>query len=280
MKHHNHSHKKPNNVFTAFILNLSFSLAEIIGGLFTNSVAIISDAVHDLGDSLSLALSLYIEKRAEKKASAKYTYGYKRLRVIGALINIIILSAGVIYVVIKAVKTLGSPHKVISEGMFILAIFGILINGFAVLKMKGVKKILDKTIMLHLLEDLFGWLSVFIVSIVIYFTGFYLLDPILSLIISAIIIKNIITGAKEIINIIMQAVPDQKKYGEIKAKIDGIKGVIKTCDLHIWTLDGEENIVTAKLQIDDCSDKDAVLRQAKSILSEENITESTIEIYC
>jgi cobalt-zinc-cadmium efflux system protein len=278
---HNHSHNDINgasNVAIAFLLNFGFSIVEIIGGLIFGSVAILSDAVHDLGDSLALGLSYIFEKIGKRSSNNKYTYGYKRLSVIGAIINIVVLSVGTIFVFKEAVESFINPSPVIAEGMFIMAIFGILINGFSVIRMRGTKNILDRTVMMHLLEDLLGWVAVFIVSIVIYFTKLYILDSILTFIICVIIGRNIVANIVNVINIIMQAVPDSELYDEIKEHIMEIDGVESINAFNMWTLDGEEHIVTTSITTNKDIGTNKILVNIKEMLKEEGIHNSTIEL--
>lgn len=276
MHKHSHDHKNTSsNIAVAFLLNFTFAIIELIGGIFINSVAILSDAAHDFGDSLTLGMSWIFEKKSKMKPNDRYTYGYKRLAIIGAIINIMILSVATGFVIYKAITNIISPHIVLSEGMFVLSIFGMLANGLAVLRMKGSKKLLDKTVMFHLLEDLLGWIAVFFVSIILYFTKFYILDSILSLMISAILIKIIIENIKESYCIIMQASPSNEYTKKIKEKLLAIDGVNEILALHIWTLDGDENVLTAKIVVEE--NKNPII-QIKELLDSEKIKENTIEI--
>lgn len=271
---HNHIHNGTNkNILIACILNFSFSIFELIGGLLTGSSAILSDALHDFGDSISLFLSLVLQFFAKKTPTKKYTYGFSRLSVIGAIINIIVLSIGTVFIIINAIDKLINPSSVVASGMFFMSIFGIFVNLFSVIRMNGSLNILDKSVALHLLEDLIGWIAVFIVSIVIYFTDFYFLDPILSLVISAILIKNIYTNSKEIINIVMQAVPNQDIYKQTEKIILDIKNISVINKLNIWSLDGENHIASMSVNI--CGEIDILY--LKNQLSELGISETTIE---
>lgn len=280
---HNHSHSHSHsegvsNITMAFLLNFGFSILELFGGIFTGSTAILSDAVHDFGDSLALALSFIFEKVGKKESNEKYTYGYKRLSLIGALINIIVLSVGTMFVFSEAIQALANPTAVKAKGMLFLAIVGIVINGASVFRMKGSKKILDKTVMLHLMEDLLGWIAVLVVSIVIYFTNWYILDPILSIGISFIIGRNIYFNLKNAIMIIMQRVPDEDLYEEIKEHLNEIDEVEKIEKINMWTMDGEMHVVTASIKVLENTNKINVLNKIKEMLKNEGIKESTIEI--
>lgn len=279
---HNHSHEagsSTKNIFIAFTLNISFAIFEIIGGLITGSTAILSDAVHDFGDSLALGLSLIFQKFSDKAPTAKYSYGFKRLPVIGAIINIVVLSLGTIFVFTEAMERFANPQTVMAEGMFFMSIVGIVINGISVLRMKGSQKILDKTVLMHLCEDLLGWVAVFAVSIVMYFTNWYILDPILSLIICAIILKNIITNVKITADIILGATLDMETREHIRKHITELsQDILAIGNMNLWSLDGEENVLSIQVLTKPQSDTEAIRRGIKSIIEEEGIHFSTVEI--
>lgn len=275
---HHHHEEGVSNITLAFLLNFGFALIEIIGGILTGSTAILSDAVHDFGDSLALAFSFAVEKLGHKPANNRYTYGFKRMSLLGALMNIIILSVGTVFVIKEAIGALADPQPVKAGGMLALAVVGILVNGVSVLRMKGSKKILDKTVMMHLMEDLLGWIAVLVVSVVIFFTDWYWLDPILSLVICLVIGRNIYTNLVIAIKIMMQAVPDQGLYETIKAAMNAIEGVACIEELHMWTLDGEDHVVTATLTVDEGMAQDKARHQVKELLQEKGIKHSTIEV--
>lgn len=283
--HHNHSHHHHSasfkNIRVAFLLNFIFSIIEIVGGLLTNSSAILSDAIHDLGDSLSLALAMIFEKKSNKEPNNKFPYGYKRLSVVSALINIIVLSIGTIFVFKESIERILNPQPVLAEGMLLLATFGVIINGLSVLKMKNGIKISEKAVMLHLLEDLFGWLAVLVVSIVVAFTDFYILDPILSLIICFIMFKNIYYNTKTIYSIIMQGTPENIDIEDIKKHLMQELPIKEISSLKIWSLDGENHVGTISIIIDDTikhSKVDTIKKSIRNYLKEYNISDLTIEI--
>ncbi|MDU6984458.1 MAG: cation diffusion facilitator family transporter [Terrisporobacter othiniensis] len=282
---HNHSHSHNynhcegvSNVTLVFLLNFGFSILELVGGLITGSKAILSDAVHDFGDSIALALSFVFEKVGKRGANEKYTYGYKRISLIGAFINIIVLSVCTIFVFSEALQSLVNSMPVKAEGMLLLSFIGIAINGASVFRMKGSKKILDKTVIMHLMEDLLGWIAVLVVSIVIYFTNWYILDPILSLGICIIIGRNIYFNLKTAILIIMQRVPDEDLYEEIKEHLMEINEIEKVEKLNMWTMDGEIHVLTASIKTLENANKNEVLNKVKEMLNDEGINESTIEV--
>jgi cobalt-zinc-cadmium efflux system protein len=166
------------NIKVAFFLNLGFTIIEIIGGLWTNSIAIISDALHDLGDSFSLGLSWFLERYSRKKKDEKYSYGYRRYSLFAALINSLILIAGSIFILYKAIPRLINPEELNAKGMLIFAVTGIIINGIAVLQVRRGKSLNERIVSLHLFEDVLGWAAVFVISIVIIFKSIPILDPI------------------------------------------------------------------------------------------------------
>ena len=123
--------KTEKNILVAFLLNLAFSIVELIGGIFTNSVAIISDALHDFGDSISIGVSYFLEKKSKKRPDSSYTYGYARYSTLGAVITNTILIIGSILVIINAVGRIINPVPINYNGMIIFAIFGVIVNGLA-----------------------------------------------------------------------------------------------------------------------------------------------------
>lgn len=168
---HDHSHPSgTKNLKIAFFINAGFSIIELFGGIFTNSIAIISDALHDFGDSLSLGLAWYLEnKAARKEADEKFSFGYARFRLLGALVNALILIGGSIYIIIEAIGRLQEPVELKSTWMMGIAVVGVLANGYAAWRTRGSSSLNEKVISWHLLEDVLGWVAVLIVSIILQF---------------------------------------------------------------------------------------------------------------
>ncbi len=248
--HHKHSHAHHHhtgNIKVAFFLNVAFTIIEIIGGVLTNSVAILSDAVHDLGDSLSLGLAWYFQNFSKKEATQKYSYGYRRFSLLGAIINAIVLVVGGVFIIIEAVPRLVNPVTPDAKGMIILGILGVIFNGAAVLRLKKGTSVNERVVSLHLLEDVLGWVAVLIGAIVMYFFDVPILDPILSLGIALFILFNVYKNLKETIQIVMQGIPKGVAYESIETGITAFSEIIAVHDLHIWTMDGEYTILTAHL---------------------------------
>ena len=278
---HGHHHHGSSNIKVAFFLNLSFSIIEVVGGILTNSVAILSDALHDLGDSFSLALAWYFQKVSNKKSDAKYSYGYRRFSLLGALINSIILLLGSFFVISESVQRIASPQDSDAKGMLLLAIFGIVINGAAMLRLKKGKSLNERAVSLHMLEDVLGWVAILIGSIVMMFVYVPVLDPILSLAIACYILFNIYRNLRDTLRVILQATPENIDGEELKDVILKIDGVQSLHDLHIWSVDGEYNILTVHIVISSHLDNSQIIQlkhRIKETLSTMNVQHCTLEI--
>lgn len=244
---HNHGHSDVKNIKTAFFLNLAFTVIEIFGGLFTNSIAILSDALHDLGDSFSLGIAWYLQNVSKKKATKNFTYGYRRFSLLGALINALILVGGSVYIITETVERLQNPEPTNAGGMIILAIVGVLFNGAAVLKLQKGESLNEKVVSLHLLEDVLGWVAVLVGSVIMYFFDLPIIDPILSLLIAVYVLYNAFRNLQSTMKVLLQAVPDNTNLDEIKAYFGKLSDVISFHDLHLWSMDGKYNVLTVHL---------------------------------
>lgn len=244
--HHDHhyGHTDVKNIRAAFFLNLSFTIIELVGGLITNSVAILSDAVHDLGDSFSLGLSWYFQKVAKRPRTKEYTYGYKRFSLLGAVINSVILLVGSILILTHAIPRLFNPQHPDVKGMLLLAVLGVIINGMAVLRLRKGSSINERVVSLHLLEDVLGWLAVLIGAGIMYFVDAPFIDPLLSILISLYILYNVYRNIRQSLRIILQGSPSQLDMEEVKRSLLGIGEVQDVHDLHAWSVDGEYNVMT------------------------------------
>jgi cobalt-zinc-cadmium efflux system protein len=253
--HHSHHHGHTvngngKNIVIAFWLNLAFALIEVAGGLYTNSVAILSDALHDFGDSLSLGLAYYFQRKSRQKKDAHFSYGYKRFSLLGAFINSIVLIVSSVFIIREAVFRLFDPEQPNASGMILLAVGGVIINGVAMLRLQKGESLNEKAISLHFLEDVLGWVAVLIGSIVMYFTTVPLLDPILSLAISGYILWNVFKNLKTTFRILLQGTPLNIDQQEIRKKVLSIQGIKDIHDLHFWTMDGQYNIMTLHVVVD------------------------------
>lgn len=241
---HNHTPDPQKNIAVAFALNASFTIIEIIGGILTNSVAILSDAVHDLGDTFSLGLAWYTERIARRKPDSRYTYGYKRFPVLAALVNAVFLLGASIFVLSRAIPLILNPEPVHAEGMIWLAILGIIFNGAAVLKLNKGDSINQKVVRLHLLEDTLGWAAVLIGAVVIRFTGLLWLDPLMGVMIALFIIYNALKNLREALRIFLQASPADSDIPGLEEKLTRIPGISGIHDIRTWTIDGNTHVYT------------------------------------
>jgi len=281
MSEHNHEHSDTSNIKLAFFLNLSFTIIEIIGGFLTNSMAILSDALHDLGDSLSLAMSWYLENYSQKGADKDFSYGYARFSLLGALINSIVLILGSIFILTKVIPRIFAPQALRPEGMLYLAILGIIVNGIAVFKLRGGGSLNKDVVSWHLLEDVLGWVAVLIVSIVLIYKDLPILDPLLSLAINIYILYNVIAKLKKILNVFLQRVPPGIEIGALQQKIAAETQALAAHHTHIWTLDGEKNFLSTHVIIPDQFSKEEIMElksKIKELLAAEKIDHVTVEI--
>ena len=249
MHNHNHSHTEK-NILIAFILNIGFSIFEIIGGIITGSIAIISDAIHDAGDAISIGLSYFLERKSNKKSDNSYTFGYRRYSIIGALISTCILLIGTFIVIYNAIGRLFNPVEINYNGMIIIAVIGVIINFLAAYYTKDGDSLNQHAVNLHMLEDVLGWIVVLIGSIVIKFTNFVYLDSIMSICISLFLIVESMKNLRKIINILLIKVPEGIKVEEVKERLLQIKDIKDVHHIHIWTIDGEKNYATIHVVAD------------------------------
>lgn len=257
MHSHNHSHSQENStdaskrIGWAFFLNVVFTVIEFIGGWLTNSTAIMADAVHDLGDSLSIGTAWGLNKLSDKDSNQTFSYGYKRFSLLGALINGIVLTVGSIWILLEAIPRLAEPEMPQVEGMVLLSIFGMAVNGFAAYKLSEGDSLNERVLNWHLLEDVLGWVAVFIVSIVLMFKPWPILDPILSIGFTLFILFNVFRNLKETLMLFLQATPDEEQLSKIRSDLLANDKVSDLHHFHIWSLDGERNVMTVHLVLDE-----------------------------
>lgn len=247
MHDHSHTHGANTRIGWAFFLNVTFTVIELIGGLLINSTAIMADAVHDLGDSLSIGLAWILSKVSEKGSNNDFTYGYRRLSLLGALINGLVLIAGSVWVLSEAIPKLLQPEMPVVEGMLGLAILGVMVNGFAAYKLSHGKTLNEKVLNWHLLEDVLGWVAVLIVSIVLLFVDWPILDPALSIVFTLYIVFNVGKNLWSATRLFLQAAPDKALSESLHQCLSTLDDVRSVHHLHLWSLDGEHHVLTAHL---------------------------------
>ena len=268
--------KTERNILIAFILNLSFSIFEFIGGVFTGSVAITSDAVHDIGDAASIGISYFLEKKSKKQPDEKYTYGYARYSVIGGLITTLILLIGSALMIYNAVNRIITPAKINYNGMIIFAVVGVCVNFCAAFFTREGGSINQKAVNLHMLEDVLGWVVVLVGAVVMRFTDFDLIDSIMSIGVSVFIFYNALKNLKEVIDLFLEKAPHNIEVTKIKQHIEKIEGVIEVHHIHVWSMDGQSNFATLHVVTD--SEPQKVKNEIRSELRNYAIGHVTIEI--
>lgn len=248
---HGPSHEEHRHVVRgiagAFFLNISFAAIEFVGGLWTQSVAIMSDALHDLGDSASLALAWYLERASGRGADPRYSYGYRRLSLLSAVVSSIILVSGSVWIAKHAIERLIEPVQPYAPGMMGLAVLGILVNGIGAYRLSIRSSHSAQALRWHLLEDVAGWVSVLITSIVMTFADLPILDPILSLGFMAMILRGVYRNLNSTLRLLLQATPPDIDLVAATRSISGIPGIIEVHDLHLWSLDGEQHVLTVHI---------------------------------
>ena len=236
--------KTEKNIFIAFVLNFIFAIFEFAGGIFTGSVAIISDAVHDIGDAASIGAAFFLEKKSKKQPDEAYTYGYARYSVLGSAITTLILLAGSILVIYNAIQRIIKPTQIDYNGMIIFAIVGVCVNFTAALFTHGGGSLNQKAVNLHMLEDVLGWVVVLIGALIMRFTDFYILDPLMSIGVAVFILANALKNAKAAVDIFLEKTPSNVDVLEIKRHIEEIDGVADAHHIHIWSMDGQSHYAT------------------------------------
>lgn len=269
--------KTDKNILIAFILNLGFSIFEIIGGLFTSSIAIISDAFHDFVDAFSIGLSYILERKSKKKPDYKYTYGYMRFSVLGAFLTTTFLAAGSIVVMISAINRLFNPVEVHYNGMIIISIIGIIVNFLAAYQTKDGDSLNQKSVNLHMLEDVLGWIVVFFGSILMKFTDISYIDSIMSIGIACYILIHALKNLKSVLDLFLVKTPASIDIDHIKKELLEIPNINDIHHIHIWSIDGVNNYATLHA-VSDIKDLTAAKKTIKECLKEHGIAHSTIEL--
>lgn len=269
-------HKTTRNILLAFLLNLGFSIYEFVGGAFTGSTAIMSDAIHDFGDALSIGISFFLEKKSEQHPDQHYTYGYARYSLVGGMITTLILLLGSTFVIASAIPRLINPIEINYNSMILLALIGVIINSVAAFITHRGNSLNQKSVNLHMLEDVLGWIVVLIGAIIMRFTNISYLDPILSILVALFILKQALANFISILNVFLEKIPAQVSLEEIEKHLLNIPGVKNVHHLHIWSLDGYHNYATLHVVSNEPNIK---LKQTiKSELSAHQIAHSTIEM--
>lgn len=269
--------KTEHNILIAFILNLLFSILEFFGGFFTKSVAIMSDAIHDMGDALSIGVSYFLEKRSKKDPDENYTFGYVRYSVLGAFITTTILTVGSILVIASSVRRIITPVDINYNGMIIFAVFGTIINFLAAFFTRDGDSLNQKAVNLHMLEDVLGWVVVLIGSIIMKFTDISLIDAIMSIGVALFILINSVKNLKSILDLFLEKIPNNVNIQELKDHILKIKGVDGVHHIHVWCLD-EVNVYATMHIVTEEKNISKLKKSIREEIAEHGIKHVTIEI--
>ena len=289
---HNHSHDHSHDVdFTSgsqavrnmmlvFGINIVFSVLEAIFGLLFNSASILADAVHDFGDALSIGLAWFFQKISLKGSDSTFSYGYKRYSLLGALITSVVLLVGSAVLIIHSGEKLMNPEPVNYQGMLILAIFAIIANGVSAWIISKGSSHNESILSLHLLEDVLGWVGVLVVSVVLHFTDWYFLDPLLSIGIALFILYKTIPEFMKVVRLFLQAVPDNIDSKKLREEIQNIDNINGLSHFHLWSLDGEVHMMSMTISTtsDSVQTHEQIKNEVRHILSENDIAHSNIEI--
>ena len=268
--------KTEKNIGIAFALNLAFSIFELIGGLFTGSVAILSDALHDVADAASIGLSWFLEKKSQKQPDEHYTYGYGRFSVLGSVITTCILLVGSVVVIYNAIGRLIHPPAIRYDGMILFAIIGVCVNLAAAFVTREGDSLNQKAVNLHMLEDVLGWAVVLVGAIVMRFTDLRILDPLMSIGISLFIFINAAKNLGEIGDLFLEKTPHGVDLEELEHHLCHIEGVLDVHHIHVWSMDGQRNYATMHVVT---NADPAVIKQAvREELAEHGIKHVTLEL--
>ncbi len=268
--------KTEKNILIAFILNITFSIFEFFGGFFTNSISILSDSIHDLGDAISIGISYFMEKKSKKHADNKYTYGYIRYSVLGGVITTTILLVGSILVIIGAIKRIINPVEVNYSGMIVFAVIGVILNFIAAYVTREGDSINQKAVNLHMLEDVFGWIVVLIGAIVMNFTDIKILDSIMSIGVAIFILINSLKNIKKVLDLFLEKTHDDIDIEQLKEHLLKIQGVDDIHHIHVWSIDGYNNYATMHI-VSKSKDVNKIKKEIREELEEHNICHAILE---
>ena len=268
--------KTEKNILIAFILNLSFSIFEFFGGLFVNSVAILSDSLHDLSDALSIGISYFLEKKSKKKADEKYTYGYIRYSVLGGVITTTILLVGSVLVIIGSVRRLLNPVAINYSGMIVFAVIGVVLNFIAAYVTREGDSINQKAVNLHMLEDVLGWAVVLVGAIIMNFTDIRMIDPLMSIGVALFILFNALKNLKAVLDLFLEKAPGEINISKLREHLLEIEGVEDIHHIHVWSIDGYNNYATMHI-VTRAADVQKIKYQIRQELCEHSICHAVLE---
>lgn len=275
---HHHHKKAGENLAFVFFMNLTFNIIVIIGGLATNSMAILSDCIHDLSDTISIALAWFLERVAQRDSSDNYSYGYQRFSILGAVIISVFVIIMAFVILSEAIPRLFAPEGVDAQGMLVIAVIGLVFKSLSVYRLHRGETFNERAILFHQLGDIFEWVAILILSLVLMFwDGAQYLDPFVSIGIALWLIFNLGRNLVKSFQVLLQKTPDNFDVEEFKSSITAIDGVNEIDDFHVWSLDGIDSVLTLKVSIEDWEMQEEIKNEIYGIASEYHIVDITIE---
>ena len=265
-------------VWLAFFLNLSYAIVEFIAGGVFGSSAVLADSVHDLGDAIAIGLSAFLETISNREEDSHYTLGYKRFSLLGALVTAVILMTGSVLVILENITKLFHPQAVNDEGILWLGIIAVSINVLASLVVRKGKTKNESILSLHFLEDTLGWLAVILMAIVLRFTDWYILDPLLSLVISIFILSKAIPRFWSTLKIFLDAVPEGVDIKQVKSDLEQLDHVASLNQLNLWTMDGLEKNAIVHVCLKEIEQMELCKESIRSMLKDCGFQNITIEV--
>ncbi|MFQ7167436.1 MAG: cation diffusion facilitator family transporter [Streptococcus sp.] len=265
-------------VWLAFLLNLSFAIVEFIAGGIFGSSAVLADSVHDFGDAIAIGISAFLESISNRKEDSHYTLGYKRFSLLGAMVTAVILMTGSGMVILENVSKLFHPQPVNEEGLLWLGIIAISVNVLASLVIRKGQTKNESILSLHFLEDTLGWLAVILMAIVLRFTDWYILDPLLSLAISFFILSKAIPRFWSTLKIFLDAAPEGVDIQQVKSDLEQLDHVASNNQLNLGTMDGLEKNAIVHVCLDHVKHKEVCKESIRGLLKESGFQNVTIEV--
>ena len=263
-------------ILAAFILNLSFSVFEFVGGVATGSIAILSDALHDLGDAAGIGISWILERKSTQAPDERHTYGYGRYSVLGSFITTVILMIGSAAMICNALRRFVQPIWINYDGMILFAVVGVCVNFCAAYFTRGGESLNQRAVNLHMLEDVLGWGVVLAGAFVMRMTNLAVLDPVMSIGVSCFILINALKNLREILDIFLEKVPCGIEIEEITQHLRDIDGVIDVHHLHLWSMDGRNHCATMHIVAD--GETHDIKEKIREELREHGIGHATLEL--
>lgn len=270
--HHAHAHTEK-HILIAFLMNLIFAIVEFLGGMFTGSVAIASDAIHDFGDAISLGVAYFLEKKSTEVANSKYSMGKGRLSVLAACITNCTLIISSLAVITASVVRLIHPRELNYDGIVLFAVIGLAVNILAMLITRDKANVNEKAINLHMLEDALGWVVVLIGSIIMKLASFAWIDSVMSIGVTVFILWHAVAGLIEVLNIMLEKTPAGIDIEQVKRDIMAVASVKAVNSLHVWSIDGEEHYAVVSIKAPYSASE-----SVREAIAQHNITHVYVEV--